>query len=274
MCFLAAYGNLGPTSPGSGNRPYAKSVVLVIMENRDYNRIIGSLQAPYTNHVLVPQAALMTNSHAVAHPSLPNYFALFSGSTQDVTNDSCPHAFGTENVGAELVGADQTFAGYSESMPYDGYTGCFVGKYARKHNPWVNFTNIPASSNLVYEAFPKNPPTLAVIVPNLCNDMHDCNTRTGDAWLKKNLPPVLAYDEEHQGLLILTWDEAAGAGAFKLRVNFTPADPTKWVELPSGTKRRRTVTAPTPAAQFLASVAGIGSDDVSDWSNPIMVTAR
>ncbi|MGB8966291.1 MAG: alkaline phosphatase family protein [Candidatus Cybelea sp.] len=205
---LAVYGNLGPTSPESASRPYAKSVVLVIMENRDYNRIIGSLQAPYTNHVLVPQAALMTNSHAVAHPSLPNYFALFSGSTQDVTNDSCPHAFGTENIGAELVSAGQTFAGYSESMPYDGYTGCFVGKYARKHNPWVNFTNVPASSNLVYEGFPKNPPTLAIIVPNLCNDMHDCSTQTGDAWLKKNLPPILAYDKEHQGLLILTWDEA------------------------------------------------------------------
>lgn len=206
--FLAAYGNLGPAAPGSGSKPYAKSVVLVIMENRDYDRIIGSPQAPYINRTLVPQAALMTNSHAIGHPSLPNYLALFSGSTQDVPNDSCPHAFATENVGTALVDAGQTFAGYSESMPYDGYTGCGSGEYARKHNPWVNFTNVPPSSNLVYKGFPKGPPTLAVIVPNLCNDMHDCSTQTGDAWLEKNLPPILAYNKEHQGLLILTWDEA------------------------------------------------------------------
>jgi len=73
---------------------------------------------------------------------------------------------------------------------------------------------------------------------------------------------------------ILGWDVAAGAGAYRLRVNFTPTDPTKWQELSSGTSRRRTVTAPTPGAQFLASVASIGSEAPSDWSAPVMVTAR
>jgi hypothetical protein len=56
-------------------------------------------------------------------------------------------------------------------------------------------------------------------------------------------------------------------------VNFTPADPTKWQELSPGTSRRRTVTAPSPSAQFLASVASIGADGTSDWSDSILVTA-
>ncbi len=188
--------------------PHANNVVVIMMENRDYDLIIGSAQAPYINKVLVPQAALMTNSHAIGHPSQPNYLALFSGSTQGVTDDSCPHTFSTENVGAELLASGKRFDGYSESMPHDGYTGCYAGEYARKHNPWVNFTNVPATSNLVYRRFPKSPPTLAIVVPNLCNDMHDCSTKTGDNWLNKNVPAILDYDKAHRGLLILTWDEA------------------------------------------------------------------
>jgi hypothetical protein len=200
-----------PLTLASANitRPHANNVVIVIMENRDYDLVIGSPQAPYINKTLVPEAALMTNSHAIGHPSQPNYLALFSGSTQGVTDDSCPHTFSTENVGAEMLAANETFDGYSESMPQDGYTGCYSGEYARKHNPWVNFTNVPSASNLVYTSFPTRPPMLSIIVPNLCNDMHDCSTRTGDDWLKKNLPPILKYNASHNGLLILTWDEAA-----------------------------------------------------------------
>jgi phosphatidylinositol-3-phosphatase len=193
-------------APSAG--PHASNVVVVIMENRDYNSIIGSSEAPYINGTLVPEAALMTNSHAVTHPSQPNYLALFSGSTQGITGDSCPHVFGSVNAGEELVAAGETFEGYSESMPYDGYTGCTSDEYARKHNPWVNFTNVPSTLNLVYKGFPRQPSTLTIVVPNLCNDMHDCSTQTGDTWLKNNLPPILKYDKMHNGLFILTWDEA------------------------------------------------------------------
>lgn len=190
------------------NAPHASNVVVVILENRSYDRIIGSPEAPYINGTLVPEAALLTNSHAVAHPSEPNYLALFSGSTQGVPNDSCPREFTADNAGAELIKAGKTFAGFSESMPSDGYTACFGARYARKHNPWVNFTNVPKTSNLIYTSLATPPPTLAIVVPNLCNDMHDCSTRTGDAWLAKNAPAMLRYNAEHDGLLILTWDEA------------------------------------------------------------------
>ncbi|MGA8534165.1 MAG: alkaline phosphatase family protein [Candidatus Tumulicola sp.] len=197
-----------PAVTPAQSRPHAENVVVVIMENRDYDLIVGSSQAPYVNRTLVPQAALMTNSHAIGHPSRPNYVALFSGSTQGITNDFCPRTFSAANAGAELLAAGKSFGGYSESMPANGYTGCWSGKYARKHNPWVDFTNVPPASNRVYLGFPKSPPTLSIVVPNLCNDMHDCSTRTGDDWLKTHLPPIIDYDRAHRGLLILTWDEA------------------------------------------------------------------
>ena len=219
---LAACGNLNSIAPSGASpaanpagiladnsSPHASNVVVVIMENRDYNLVIGHSGAPYINKTLVPESALMTNSHAIGHPSEPNYLAFFSGSNQGVTDDSCPHSFSTPNVGEELIGGGETFDGYSESMPNDGYTGCYFGEYARKHNPWVNFTNVPETSNLVYKAFVTPPPTLAIIVPNLCHDMHDCTTFVGDTWLKHHLPPILNYNKTHNGLLILTWDEAS-----------------------------------------------------------------
>jgi hypothetical protein len=221
VTLLAACGNLNQVTPSPANasaltgviqpansRPHASNVVVVMMENRDYSLVIGSPDAPYINGTLVPESALMTNSHAIGHPSQPNYLAFFSGSTQRITDDSCPHSFSAPNVGEELLGAKETFDGYSESMPMDGYTGCYSGLYARKHNPWVNFTNVPASSNLVYKGFVTPPSTLDIIVPNLCHDMHDCTTKTGDTWLKQHLPPILKYNKTHNGLLILTWDEA------------------------------------------------------------------
>jgi hypothetical protein len=202
----AATANHARTAGAVG--PHASSVIVVIMENRDYRRIIGNPYAPFINGTLVPQAALMTDSHAITHPSEPNYLAFFSGSTQGVTDDSCPHSFAAANLGSEVIAAGKSFDGYSESMPKDGYTGCTSGLYARKHNPWVNFTNVPVSSNLIWYDLPGSPPSVSIIVPNLCNDMHDCSTKTGDNWLKANLPAILMYDASHDGLLILTWDEA------------------------------------------------------------------
>lgn len=185
-------------------------VTVVVMENRNYDSIVGNSQARYINDTLIPQGALLRNSHAVSHPSEPNYLALFSGSTQGVDSDACPLKFSSANLASNLAAAGQRFAGWSESLPHDGFAGCYQDDiYARKHAPWVNFTNVPASSNLVYRGLPAaNMPAVSFVDPNLCNDMHDCSTRRGDRWLAQNLPPLIAWNAQHAGLLIVTWDEA------------------------------------------------------------------
>jgi acid phosphatase len=189
--------------------PHVSYVTIVMMENRNYPLIVDSEDAPYFNHTFVPQGALLRNSHAVSHPSEPNYLGLFSGSTQGIASDACPLSFSGRNLASELAAAGKTFAGWSESMPSEGFTGCRSdGIYARKHVPWVNFTNVPASANRVYTGWPASPATVNIVVPNMCNDMHDCGTRTGDDWLAKNLPPIVAWDAKNDGLLIVTWDEA------------------------------------------------------------------
>lgn len=188
--------------------PHASYVTVVVMENRSYDLIVNNANAPYFNQTLVPQGALLKNSHAVAHPSEPNYLALFSGSTHGVPDDRCPLAFSSANIASELAAAGKTFAGWSESMPGDGYAGCYGVLYARKHNPWIDFDNVPATENRVYRGLPATMASVNWIVPNMCNDMHDCSTRTGDRWLSKNLPPIIEWNARNDGLLVVTWDEA------------------------------------------------------------------
>jgi phospholipase C len=187
--------------------PRPDHVVIVIEENHSYNEIIGP--ATYLTS-LANAGAKFTQSFAITHPSQPNYLALFSGSTQGITSDSCPHTFSGVNLGSRLIGAGSSFVGYSESMPSDGYTGCTSGTYARKHNPWVNFTNIPAASNLRFSRFPTDfttLPTVSIVAPNLCSDMHDCSVATGDSWARSHLDAYAQWAKTHNSLLIVTFDE-------------------------------------------------------------------
>src|SRR3569832_1887048 len=141
-------------SPAAARMPRPAHAIYVMEENHSYTDIIGSQQAPYING-LAQSGALFTDSHATTHPSQPNYLELFSGSTQGVANDSCPHSFAVDNEGSELIAAGYSFVGYSEGLPAEGSLVCTYGKYARKHAPWTNFTNLPVTTNEPYTAFPK-----------------------------------------------------------------------------------------------------------------------
>ncbi|MGF7236727.1 MAG: alkaline phosphatase family protein [Frankia sp.] len=199
----------GPPPTSATGIPRPDHVVVVVMENHAYSGILGSGSAPYLTG-LAARGASFTQSFAVAHPSQPNYLALFSGSAQGITDDSCPHTFSGPNLGQELIAAGKSFAGFSESMPSDGYTGCSSGDYARKHNPWVNFTTVPPSSNLTFNRFPGDYaqlPTVSFVIPNLCDDMHNCPVATGDTWLRDHIDGYARWARTHKSLLVVTWDE-------------------------------------------------------------------
>lgn len=196
-------------APESGAANKIDHVVVVIEENHSYSQIVGNKQAPYFNE-LIANGALFTNSHGVTHPSQPNYLALFSGSTQGVKDDSCGKAFAAANLASELILKKLTFTGYSEDLPKAGYTGCSSGGYARKHNPWIQFTNLPAELNQPLTSFPQDYsqlPTVSFVVPNHRNDMHDGTVGQADSWLKNHLQSYVNWAQSHRSLLIVTWDE-------------------------------------------------------------------
>ncbi|REE91611.1 phosphoesterase family protein [Paenibacillus taihuensis] len=186
-----------------------KHIVVVIEENHAYKQIVNSSNAPFMNK-LIKQGALFTNAYAITHPSQPNYMALFSGSSQGVKDDSCKKPFQSDNLGHQLLKSNLTFAGYSEDLPRVGFTGCTYKGYGRKHNPWVQFTNIPAKLNQPFTAFPQQfdkLPTVSFVIPNHQDDMHDGTVKQADDWLKGNLSAYADWAMKHQSLLILTWDE-------------------------------------------------------------------
>jgi len=191
--------------------PTPSHVVVVMEENHSYADIIGNTsQAPYMNS-LASQGALMTSSFGVTHPSEPNYMALFGGSTFGLTSDACPVSEGsTANLGSELLAAGDTFKGYSEGLPSTGSTTCSSGSYARKHSPWINFSNVPASDSVPFSSFPTDYstlPTLSFVIPNLKDDMHDGTINQADTWLQNNLSAYATWAKQNNSLLVVTWDE-------------------------------------------------------------------
>jgi hypothetical protein len=203
-------------------------IVVVIEENKNYNQVIGNNEAPYINALRIEGANLIL-MFAEEHASEGNYFWIFSGSNQNVGfNDIIPNSdndskypFKSGNLAEQLIKKGYSFKGYSESLPEIGDTVSYSGYYARKHVPWISFSNIPNGStertsvNLQFTQFPSDYtklPTVSFVIPNQIHDMHDpkdpaVSIKNGDNWLKENLDSYYRWAKKHNSLLIITFDE-------------------------------------------------------------------
>jgi acid phosphatase len=225
--------------------PAFDHIVVVIEENHSFSQIIGSSAAPNINALAANGANIVnastdpqgntTGSHAVRHPSQPNYLELYSGSNQGTIQDghpgtssepfSSPLPFTTPNLGAALRNAGFSFATYSQTLPSVGFDGDSNGAYQRKHNPvanWMNDVNptanqLPTTVNQPFTTFQQianspggfaNLPTVSFVVPDQTYDMHDGTIQQADDWLKANvIDTYLPWATTHNSLLIVTWDE-------------------------------------------------------------------
>lgn len=189
----------GSSSGGScltSGIPAFDHVVLVIEENHNFGEIIGSNNGdPYINY-LANRGVLFTNSFAITHPSEPNYFALFTGSTQGISDDN-NHNFPGPSLVKELASAGKTFVGYIETSS------------PRKHNPWESFSD---SQNVEqnFSSFPSDftqLPSVSWVIPDMNDDMHDGTVQQGDQWIQSNMSAYATWAAAHNSLLIVTWDE-------------------------------------------------------------------
>ena len=197
-------------------------VFIVTEENTDYADAIGSSSMPYLNS-LAQQYGLATQYYANTHPSIGNYFELATG--QILTNDDNSSTIQTvDNVVRELLKAGKTWKSYAEDLPSVGYTGGDQGNYARKHNVFALLSDVVNNATQVKNLVPFTQfatdlrngtlPSFSNIVPNLCNDAHDCSLGTADRWLSNNIGPLLSSATFQQdGLLIITFDEAGSDNA-------------------------------------------------------------
>ncbi len=222
-CAALGAGPVG--SPPASGVPDFAHVYVIVMENRSYAEIVGNSSAPYLNGLLAHHASL-TNMHGVTHPSEPNYIALFSGSTHGVTSDGV-YNLAAQNLADQLEAHGKTWAVFAQNVPSGCYTGATAsggadgsGTYARKHEPAISFSDISTNPSrcahiLDFTHFSPSAADFELIIPNLCNDMHDCSTATGDRFLAAFVPRIIDSPAFARSVLFITWDEGtsdAGGG--------------------------------------------------------------
>jgi hypothetical protein len=199
----------GPCGTAASPPATYDHVIWILMENHSYNEIIGSSAAPYINQ-LASQCGLATNYFAISHPSLPNYIALTSGSTQGITDDNPPssHPLNVPSIFSQLDPGN--WRSLEESMP-SNCAQSDSGEYAVRHNPAAYYTNLSDCSTLDVPlgTTPDLSAKFTFVTPNLIDDMHDGTVQQGDTWLSGFVPKVLSSPEYQAGktILYITWDE-------------------------------------------------------------------
>jgi phosphatidylinositol-3-phosphatase len=210
-----------PTASAAPSIPAFEHVWIVVLENHDYERVVGADDLPYIAG-LIDRYGLAEQSFGVARPSQPNYFAMFSGSTHGVT-DNDRHDLDAPTIADQIEASGRTWGEYAENRPPDCFTGSSAkdgrdgpGEYERKHAPAISFESIRTDPERCgrlqdFTAFQPGDVNYALIVPNQCHNAHDCPMREADDWLAGFLPAILDSPAFRAGgLLILTFDEDAG----------------------------------------------------------------
>jgi phosphatidylinositol-3-phosphatase len=223
-------------TPGLRAQPAAgpiKTVFVIMFENHDWSEIVGSAAAPYFNSILpIASHAEQYFTPPGIHPSTPNYFWVEAGQDFGLTGVTgftpAKYAQSTTNhLVTQLAAAGISWKTYQESTAAGQCPLTDQYPYAVRHNQFVFFTDVtnnndPNSAYCIAHVRPYSElaadlaqHTVAsynFIVPNVCNDMHDCSITVGDTWLANELPRILssaAYLDG--GAVFITWDEGASA---------------------------------------------------------------
>jgi hypothetical protein len=203
------------TPDAQGSAAVTKLLVFVV-ENHSLEQM--STGMPYT-FSLAEQYGYATSYRALTHPSLGNYLALAGGSTFGVTDDDSPpsHPIAGPSVFSAALAAGRTAVTYAEGMPGTCALENGGDRYAVRHNPWTYFVQDRADCarfDVPLDRFSGDVasgrlPNVGLVVPDLCNDAHDCALGSADAWLRDHLEPIFDGPDWRAGRLavVITADE-------------------------------------------------------------------
>jgi acid phosphatase len=197
-------------------------VLVIVEENHSASEALRAMP-----HLAALAAAYgrTTAYRAITHPSLPNYLAIAGGSTFGVTDDAGPaaHPIAGASVFDAAIANGKPAKTYAESMP-SRCSRASTDRYAVKHNPWAYFSSRASRTNCARYDVPAGTvtagalhrdiqagtlPTVGLLVPNICNDGHDCSLASADAWLHRWTAALTAGRDYRAGRLaiIVTFDE-------------------------------------------------------------------
>lgn len=206
------------TTPAPTSIPKFSHVIVIVLENHEYNQVIGNTnEMPYLNQ-LAQQYTLLTNFHAITHPSLPNYIAMIGGSNFDITSDCSSCSVNKPSLPDLIEASGKNWKTYQEDMPSPCDSNA-SGNYAKRHNPFLYFQpiyqdeqrcqqHVVPFSDLDKDLLTGQLPDYAFISPNLCNDAHDCALSSADQFLKTTLDKLQkALFLDKNNLIVITFDE-------------------------------------------------------------------
>lgn len=156
---------------------------MVVFENHEESSIdTGDRSSPFER--FADRYVDLKDYTAVAHPSLPNYLALVSGSTQGVTDDCTSCGPWSQSIGSLLTRAGKRWGGYAEGYPSSPL-------FAKKHMPFLYFRGGAPHVHPLSKLDARHLPAFSFVAPNLCNDAHSCSLSTAGSFLATWLPPLL-----------------------------------------------------------------------------------
>ena len=209
-------------SSPAGGLGHVRKILVVMEENHSIQQIFpGGM--PYL-WSLAQRYAYATDWSDVAHPSLPNYLAIFAGSAFNDPQDCAPApgcSYPGPSVFGQALARGESAKAYEESMPQPCDAG-FAGEYDVNHNPWAYFPSeaascraddvpagTPARGALADAVRAGALPDIGLITPNLLHDGHDGTPAQADAWLRAWVPVLMSGPDWRSGRLaiVVVFDE-------------------------------------------------------------------
>src|SRR5271156_379999 len=180
--------------------PSFGNVVIVVGENQNYSTSYNSSNMPYLTS-LANTYGLGVNYYSDTHPSIGNYLNLVTGNILTDDDSQTPQSFpvSLNNMALEVQNAGGTWKDYVENIPGASFCGGLNrGTYYVRHDPleYLTTINTERSNFVCFSKFANDVllhrlPTLSWIVPNGCDDAHDCSIQTFDNWLHQEIGPLV-----------------------------------------------------------------------------------
>ena len=214
--------NQGTVTTASSTQPpdVPGTVFTIVFENEDAANVLTPA-APFF-YALSQQYGVAQAYTSNNHPSLPNYIMMTSGSTNGVTTDNDPadnaSIAGVGNIADQLDAAHVQWRAYMESMGAP-CTMASSGLYSAHHDPFLYYADMagnPTRCNQHVVDFDQNfANDLASglyrymwITPNMCDDMHNCDSSAADAALQRIVTQIQAADAyKNGGAIFILFDE-------------------------------------------------------------------
>jgi phosphatidylinositol-3-phosphatase len=216
-------------------QPAVQHIIVVMLENRSYQQVIGSPAAAPYQAMLASACGSATEAFGATHGSAPNYLAASAGQYPPSSVNGCDYpacASGADNIYQQLDGAGLSWKVYEESMP-SACDKSSAWPYKIGHNPAIFYTGISpaecqardvpvadltARSGAFYDDLQNSAlPSVAWVTPNRNDDGEkpctgSCPLSAADTWLGNFLALMAAAPAYQNGsvLVLVTYDEGRG----------------------------------------------------------------